>query len=304
MEILTSLLTILMIVIFGVLSRRFHIFQKQDVQVLSSFVYYFGLPALFFGKIASLNLYNLDPRLVLAVLLPTLLLLAVLLLSRIMGLLDKDHFVMLSLSVSFGSYAFFGVAFFETFQAGRWLELSILAASLLGVVGIVSTISLLEYATREDRGRAYLVKIMSNPLILSILLGLSFSLLEIRIPFFNQALNLIGQTASGVAIFVLGMYIWDHFSFSSLRQALGYSLFRMIFLPLTALITIQFLLPGQEGVDLFLLLEHGMPAAIALEVFAERYNYKKGEMAGIVTLTSLLNFPVLTGLYYLSQFLY
>lgn len=301
MEILTSLLTIFIIILAGILSRFSGIFQEEHAKTLSSFVYYFGLPALFFGKISHLDIHSLDPMMVSCILFPTLLILGGLLVSKGIGLLDKDNYVMLSLSISFGSYAFFGVAFFETFQDGRWLELSILSASLLGIIGIVSTVLLLEYAARREKGWGNLTKIFTNPLILSIFLGVIFSLAKIRILFFDNALSLIGHTASGLAIFVLGMYICDHFTWSVLKKSLGYSLFRMIVLPLTALLTIELFLPESRDINQFLLLEHGMPAAIALEVFAERYQFKVGETAGVVTLTSLLNFPVLTGLYYLSQ---
>ena len=113
----------------------------------------------------------------------------------------------------------------------------------------------------------------------------------------------MGQTASAIAIFVLGMFIYDRFSLKSVREALPYSLFRMLALPLIAWITLRFILPGGSEVDQFLLLENAMPAAIALVVFAERYDYKVTEIAGIVSLTSILSFLGLTGVYYLANLL-
>jgi hypothetical protein len=303
MEILTSLFTILVVILAGTASRLAGIFEEQHARTLSSFVYYFGLPALFFGKIAGLDIYALEGQVVAAILFPTLFVLGLLLVIRLIGLVNRDQFVMLGASVSFGSYAFFGVAFFETFRNGRWLEISILAASLLGVIGIVTTILLLEYATQQAQGLGYLTKIFTNPLILGVAFGLVFSLLRIQVPFLEHALNLIGQTASGLAIFVLGMFIYDHFSWANIRSAAGYSAFRILALPLAALLAVRLFLPGIQGLSQFLLLEHGMPAAIALEVFAERYQYKVGETAGVVTMTSLLNFPVLTALFYLSRLL-
>jgi len=300
MEILTSLFTILIVILTGIASRMTGIFKEQHAPILSSFVYYFGLPALFFGKITGLDIYALEGQVVAAILFPTLFVLGLLTVIHLIGLVNRDQFVMLGTSASFGSYAFFGVAFFETFRDGRWLEISVLAASLLGVIGIMITILLLEYATRQAEGLGYLIKIFTNPLILGVAFGLIFSLLRIRILFLENALNLIGQTASGLAIFVLGMFIFDHFSWANIRKAFGYSIFRVIALPLSALLAARLFLPGIQGLNQFLLLEHGMPAAIALEVFAERYRYRIGEIAGVVTLTSLLNFPVLFALYYLS----
>jgi predicted permease len=303
MEVLTSLFTIFVIVILGYFSRKFKVFQAEHAKTLSSFVYYFGLPTLFFVKISHLDLATLDPNLVLGTLLPTIILLLLLLLLKLIGVFNKDIYIMLSLSISFGSYAFFGVAFFETFLSGMWLEVSILAASLLGILGIITTILLLEYANQKSVSSSILGKIFTNPLIISILLGFIFSLAGIRFDFLSNAFSLVGQTSSAIAIFVLGMFIYDRFSPKSFRDALFYSLFRMIGLPLVAWLTIWFILPGSGEYNQFLLLENGMPAAIALVVFAERYDYKVTETAGIVSLTSIFSFVVLTGLFYISQML-
>lgn len=303
MEVLTSLLTILIIVLLGILSRKTGIFKAEHAKTLSSFVYYFGLPTLFFVKISHLNLYSLDIHLVLGTLLPTAILLVLLLGLKAIKLIEKDTYVLLSLSISFGSYAFFGVAFFETFQGGKWLEISILAASLLGVLGIITTLLLLEYANRQEQSRSIILKIFTNPLILSILLGAVSSLVGFHPQFLNNAFNLIGQTASAIAIFVLGMFIFDRFSLEIIKETLLYSVFRTVGLPLVTFLTILFFLPGSGEINQFLLLENSMPAAIALVVFAERYNYKITETAGIVSLTSMFSFFGLTVMFYLSQWI-
>ena len=301
MEVLTSLFTILIIVLLGVLSRKINLFKAEHAKTISSFVYYFGLPALFFTKISNLDLLSLDPEFVLGSLLPTLLLLALLLLLYKIKILNKDTFILLGLSISLGSYAFFGIAFFETFLDGKWLDFSILAASLLGVVGIIATLSLLEFANQVKQRGGFLKKIFTNPLILSITLGILCSLIGIKLDFLNNAFNLVGQTASALAIFVLGMFIYDRFSWDTLIKALPYSLFRMIAMPFVSWITIRLFLPASGDLTQFLLLENGMPAAIALVVFAERYNFKVTETAGIVSLTSILSFLGLTIIFYLSQ---
>jgi hypothetical protein len=143
-------------------------------------------------------------------------------------------------------------------------------------------------------------KIFTNPLILSILLGATCSLIGIKIDFLDNAFTLVGQTASALAIFVLGMFIVDRFTWQALLAALPYSLYRMIALPLITLVTIWLFLPISGEMAQFLMLENGMPAAIALVVFAERYNYKITETAGIVSLTSILSFVTLTAIYYIS----
>ena len=115
MEVLTSLFTILIIVLLGIFSRRYRIFKEEHAKTLSSFVYYFGLPTLFFVKISNLDLSSLEPQLVLGTLVPTALILLGLLILKIIKLIEKDTYVLLSLSISFGSYAFFGLTWAEQF---------------------------------------------------------------------------------------------------------------------------------------------------------------------------------------------
>jgi predicted permease len=304
MEVLTSLITILLIVVIGMLSRKTGIFKAEHAKTLSSFVYYFGLPALFFIKLSSLDLNSLDPNMVIGTLLPTVMLLLVLLILKGIKLIQKDTYILLSLSISFGSYAFFGVAFFETFQGGKWLEMAILAASLLGVLGIITTLSLLEYANQQKQSGSFFSKIFTNPLILSILIGIAASLAGVQVDFLSNALSLVGQTSSAIAIFVLGMFIYDRFTPALFKQAFLLSIFRMVGLPLAAFLTIRFILTGSSDMGNFLMLENSMPAAIALVVFAERYDYKVSETAGIVSLTSIFSFLGITGVYYLSQYLF
>ena len=304
MEVLKSLLTILILILLGSLSRKTKIFSKEHVKTLSSFVYYFALPSLFFVELMNLDLFSLDYYVILGVLLPILLVLLVLFLLKTLGWISKDQFILLSLAMSLGSYAFFGIAFFETLLDGKWLEMAILSASALGVMGIMITILLFEYANKKGKGLGFLRKIVTNPLVLSIVAGLLFSILGLRSQLLNDSLNLLGKTAGGIAIFSLGIFVYDNFSLDAVKKSFFYSLFRVFVLPLATFLGI-FLLPSwSRDLNQFLFLQSGIPSAIALVVFAERYDYKVAELAGMVIMTSFLSFFGLTALFYLSKIVF
>ena len=110
MDVLSSLFVIFVIVLLGILSRRYEIFKEENTKTLSSYVYYFGLPALFYNKISHLDLFSLDLQLVLGSTLPTILIMAGLLLLYLVRLLKKDAFILLGISICLASYAFLGVA--------------------------------------------------------------------------------------------------------------------------------------------------------------------------------------------------
>jgi len=293
MEIFFALGVLAVVVFLGVLARRFEIISKEHTRGMSSYIYYFALPALFFPRIARMDLSSLDPVIAWGSLLPIFTLLAILLLLRITRILSKELFILLGLSIVFGSNAFFGLTFFEALSGEAGLNFAVVSSSILGPVGILLTIYLFEYATNRGRGWCFCGKIIRNPLILSILAGAAFSLLQIRIEFLFEGIAMLGKTAGPIAIFALGTFIYDNFSFANLKKSIPFALFRSLALPAAAFLLLGFLFEIESDLRQFLILQSGVPTAISLAIFARKYNYKTAEISNIVVLTSLSSFLVL-----------
>ena len=300
MEILESLVVILIVALLGMLSRKTRIFSAEHVKTISSFVYYFALPSLFFVSLSNTDLSTIDYQAAVGTLLPIAILLIVLFVLKLLKVLSKDSFILLSLSISFGSYAFFGVALFETLYGGKWLPLTIVMSSVLGFTGIIYALMLFEYANKKERGLSFFLKIIKNPLIISLVLGVVCSLLGIRLEMLNNGLSLLGKTAGGLAIFSLGIFIYDNFSMEAIRKSSTYSLFRFLALPLATTLVVLFFIDVNLELQRYLMLQSGIPAAVSLAVFAERYEYKLAEVTGIVIITSILSFIGLPILFVIS----
>ncbi len=97
-----SLTTLAMIILAGWVSRK------------AGVLYHFGLPALFFIKLANLDLSGVDPWLLIGSLLPLIILFAIIWIMWLSRFLSKDGMALLGISVLFGSNAFFGIPFFES----------------------------------------------------------------------------------------------------------------------------------------------------------------------------------------------
>lgn len=300
-EILESLVVILIVALLGMLSRKTGIFSAKHIKTISSFVYYFALPSLFFVSLSNTDLSAIDYQAAVGSLLPIVILLIVLFVLKLLKILSKDNYILLSLSISFGSYAFFGVAFFETLYGGKWLPLSIVMSSILGLAGILFALLLFEYANKKERGLGFLLKIIKNPLVISLILGVACSLFGVRLEMLNNGLSLLGKTAGGLAIFSLGIFIYDNFSMEAIRKASQYSIFRFLALPLATILVVLFFIDVNLELQRYLILQSGIPAAISLAVFAERYEYKLAEVTGIVIITSILSFIGLPILFFLSE---
>ena len=296
-----SLLTLALMLGFGILGRRLSLFAKTDVKVFGTFTYYFGLPALFFSSLSSLDFSQVDLTIVSGVLAPQFVLMSSLIVLHLLKILSKGNFVILALSLMFGSYAFFGVPFFSSLY-GEWgTQMSVLTSAVLSIYGIVGSLMIFEYAVRTSGPFVAGLKIMKSPLFISVILGIAFSVLHLRLEPLDAFFVLLGRTAPGTAIFMLGMFIYDNFSVAIMKKVVFFGLFRMLGLPLLTL-TISILFWEGENVLLkqFLLLHSGIPSAISIAVMAERYNYRIPEITGIVVLTSFFSFPVLALLYFLK----
>lgn len=301
MEIFESLIVILIVALLGMLSRKTRIFSSGHIKTISSFVYYFALPSLFFVSLSNTDLLSIDYQVALGSLLPIAIVLFALYVLKLFKILSKDTFILLSLSICFGSYAFFGIAFFETLYGGIWLPVAIVMSSILGLTGIVYALIYFEYASKKEKGFKFLLKIIRNPLVISLILGVVCSLFGVRLEIINNGLSLLGKTAGGLAIFSLGIFIYDNFSMQAVRQASIYTIFRFLALPLATYLVLLFCIDVNLELQRYLMLQSGIPAAISLAVFAERYDYKLAEVTGIVIITSILSFIGLPILFIFSE---
>lgn len=297
---LKSLFILAFVMAAGWVSRRKGVFQQQETKALSSFVYNFGLPALFLVKIAQLDLPSLGGLLVFGSILPVLIIIGALTLLKAFHRIPKDTFILFGIAAAFGSNAFFGIPFFESLYGNWGGEKAVVTAALLGLLGIVITISLFEYAVHRGKGFGFIWRILKSPLVVSSIGGALLALIRFRNELIFDSLSLLGLTASGTAVFVLGMFIHDHFSVSVLKQALPLTLFRMLALPaVTVAVLLVFNRPAPQ-LNSFLFLQSGIPAAISTAILAQRYDYRIPQLTGLVVLSSILSFLALGLLYFSS----
>jgi len=196
---LRTILPIFLLIVTGFLARKGGILRAGDERVLSAYLYFFALPALFIVNMAETEFTSRTLRFILAGLIPGFLSVGLYLGLFFLLRLRIDTLYLLILSTVFGSHAFFGIPFvifaFPTPEGERLLELYGLGRA-----------SLWE-GSRRVAGR-----LVRNPLILSISVGAFLSLSGLRIPgVLSTFLHMLGRTTATVALFMRGL---------PLRQAL------------------------------------------------------------------------------------
>jgi len=289
--VLRTVIPILLLIGTGLLSRKLGILKSGDERILSAYVYYFALPALFFVNMTEMDFTGETLRFMLAGIIPILVVMTIYVSLRLIFRLSKDIFYLLVLSTIFGSLAFFGIPFITFAFPGTGEPLATLAAASISIVSVTASITTLElYRLQQSKiltGLKLVAKRLSkNPLILSIFSGILFSLIRIEIPTpISQPLHMLGRTTSTVAIFMLGVFLYGR-KYTNIGKALKLSLLRIVFLPLVAFLTMTlFDLSTLERSTLTLM--HCMPVAISMIILSERYNFHKETIASLILISSL-----------------
>jgi len=283
---------ILFLIITGFLSRKVGILKQGDERVLSAYVYFFALPALFFVDLSETSFVAETLAFIFAGIIPIFVVVALYVLLYAIFRFSKNTLYLLTLSTVFGSLAFFGIPFITfAFPSQQSEQLATLAAATIGIAAIAVSITTLEFyrlgESPKTEGLKQVAKGLSrNPLIISIVLGILVSVVGVQVPSPAAAfLHMLGGTTSAVAVFMLGAFLYGK-KYVNLKKAFGLSLLRIVFLPILALATLTlFNLPSMEHSVLVLM--HGMPVAVSLSVLSQRYNFYKETIASLTLISSV-----------------
>jgi len=286
-----TIVPIFLLIGAGFLSRRMGILKSGDERVLSAYVYYFALPALFFINMVEIEFTSEILIFMSAGIVPIFIVLAIYTVLYFAFEFPKNSLYLLILSTIFGSLAFFGIPFVTFAFPTEGERLATLSAASISIVSVTTSLSILEMyrlgkSTNWEGIKHVTRRLSKNPLIISIVSGILLSLTRIEIPApISTSLHMLGGTTSTVAIFMLGVFLYGR-KYTNISKAFKLSLLRIVFLPGIALLTTGLL--GLTGVESsVLVLMHGMPIAISMIILSERYDFYKETIASLILVSSL-----------------
>lgn len=290
--VIQTTIPIVLLIGMGFFSRRMGFLKSGDERVLSAYVYYFALPALFFVNMVETNFIEETLRFMFGGIIPVLVVLTIYTFLYLIFRFSKNTLYLLILSTVFGSLAFFGIPFITfAFPTRQGEHLATLSAASIAIVSVTISITVLELYRLEKSTiwqglKSVLKRLSKNPLIISIFSGILLSLIGIEIPPpISTSLHMLGSTTSTVAVFMLGVFLYGR-KYTNIVRAFELSLLRIIFLPIVALLTTTlFYLPDVERSILVLM--HGMPVAISMIILSERYDFHKETIASLILISSL-----------------
>lgn len=282
---------ILLLLGLGYLSRKIGLLKEGDERVLNAYVYYFALPALFMADLAETRFSREHVIFVFSGVIPIILILGIYSLLYLVLKLSRKTFYLLVVTTIFGSTAFFGIPFLMFALPVVAEKPAALAAASMSIVSVSISLAFLEtYSLKaSDLRRSITIifkRLSRNPLVISILVGLLISLLNINIPQpLSTVLHMLGNTTTTIAIFLLGVILYGR-RYIRLKEAFGLSLLRILVLPTISLFTSLLIgLPMLERTVLIIM--HSVPLAVSMVILSDRYDFHKEIVSTVVLLSSL-----------------
>lgn len=293
-----AVLPLFLIILGGVLFSRTKMASEQWVEILNRFALWIGFPALVITLLSHLDLsggqYN---RMILVnsiyFILCTLLAFPYSRLFRFSRLRRQTLFLILA----YGNVTYLGIPVLQTILGEEALP----AGALLSAVYVfwLLTLGLLLVETGgEERfhPRHLASKLLTNPLLVSVFIGLFLSITGLRLPeILGRSLSMLGQSVTPLVLFSLGIFM----GFQKIghlrewRHTLLFSLVIMLLLP-----GIFYLVTAKtgwiEGLNLQAsILEAAMPVGLTPYALSQQYRLDTSFTARVVLLSTSLSLLLL-----------
>ncbi len=307
---INATLPVVLCMAVGIVLRWKNAVSESTSKQLSAMCFKLFLPVLTFNNIRSIDFHSeFSPKLLTYAFVGLLGMFSVLLL--LFSFIEKDkEWLAACVHVGFRSnYILLGIPLAQNMFGQEGVQI---AAMLIPVAIIPFNFLTLFLFSLADTGntsvgallKSTLSKVVRNPLILSILFGIPFSLTGFAFPvFLEKTLQNIGGVASTFSLITLGTQIvLDRKQMGDVGKIVKMTLTRLVFVPVVLLSI--FVAAGFRGAELgALFVLFASPCANSCGIMARQYNIKPeftAQMVGITTLfsglTTFVGITLLKGL--------
>ncbi|MDO4286218.1 MAG: AEC family transporter [Eubacteriales bacterium] len=302
---LHATMPVFLVMVLGYILKQIGMFTEEFCSVANRYVFKVALPVLLFRDIAQTDLYaDFDLTFVLYCAgITTVMFLGIwFLTAKLMK--DQSMVGAFSQAAARGSAAVLGIAFVENIYGNAGLTPLMIVAAV-PLFNIYSVIILTFSANGGQHGTGAIkkacVNVLKNPIILGILAGLPFSLLQITIPTIPlKAINSVAATATPLALLVVGAGFEGGKALAKIKPTIVASVIKLVILPAAFLPLAVFLgFHGAEMVAILIML--GSPTTVTCYIMARNMD-NDGELStSIIVLTTLLSSVTLTGWIFLLR---
>lgn len=301
--VLTVILPICLLLLLGYFCAKSEFILPETIKGLSQFVFKISLPAFLLQALASQRLDKIwNPSYFIVYGGGSLLIFAAAFcLYRYYFNCRLTESGVLSMGASMSNTGFIGTAILTMLigqHAAIYLSLTLIIENLL-IVAL--TLMVAEAGLHQGRVKAQLLKqtlvnVVKNPVILSIVFGMTCVFLDIKIPTYAaHALEMLGKTASPIALFVIGGSLVG-MSLKALNvQSIILVGFKIVLMPLTIFILFGFLPEVSQEMRYAGTLLAALPMPIIFGILGQNYGLNDKALTALM-LSTILGFVVISGL--------
>jgi malate permease and related proteins len=261
MNILSTIIPIFIVILLGLGARKKGLFSPDFMNQANKVVYYIGIPALIFSAVSKSSLKtDMNVSVILITLLVILFLFGLAWgMARFLNIQrhSKGSFIQSTFHGNIG-YIALAVIYYYLGQAG-FVKAAIIASFVMILQNILA-VGILQFYSEKQRTnpdlKDTLKKTLVNPVILSALVGILFSLLNLELPaVLNRAIDILKGMALPMALLIIGASLSFEKTKSRFKYVIIASFIKLIISPCIGLVLYRFFgLP----------MEHYMPALIIL----------------------------------------
>lgn len=300
-EIFLRTLPFFAIIGLGYGAGRTRFFSAEATAYLTKFVFFFALSAMLFRFAANLQMDEIfDGQLVLGYLSGTLIVYCIATFVGVMRKLDVPTTAIEAQCAVIGNVGFLGLPMFVMLfgEASIGPMMLILATDL---IVFSSLIVILINGSRDGRLsfsilRTIGVGLLKNPMIVSIVLGLAWSMLELPIPDpMNDFLSILGGAATPGALFAIGASLAGK-SAERVEVAAWLTFCKLILHPLAVAIGVLVFFPVDAFSATIAVSAAAVPVAGNVYMLAQHYGVAPHRASAAILLStaiSILTFPVI-----------
>jgi predicted permease len=300
--------SIFIIIAIGFATVRRGLLGPKDTRALGVFVIDYALPALLFKALSQRplgELLNVD--LLLAYTFGSLLMLTFgIFVGYLIQRKGLQVATILAMGMTMSNSAFMG------FPIAQQMIGSAASASLAVYVSVENLIMLPLIFTLAELGRKtkshwFLImrgivhRLITNPLIISISMGVVFSAFDLHLPVpFNHAVDMLSGASAPVALFYIGCTLAG-LSLKGMASDISIIVFGKLILHPMAVYLMIFLLAFENPVlKQAAIINAGMPMFSIYPLLGQKYGHE-GFCAAAMVLTTMMSFFTITGLLWLFQ---
>jgi malonate transporter and related proteins len=292
---------VFVIVFLGYVLRILKMADDRFADTASRIIYTIALPALIFSSIAKTDFRTaFDMREILFAIAGSILIFSIAWITGYTTLhegADRGSFIQ---GCFRSNFAIVGFALIESIFGGTALsKAALVLAFIQPVYTILAVISLTVPLKKKDRNLTHtIVDVLRNPLMISVLAAIPFSLFSLRLPrFISGSLDNLSALTLPLALLAIGAGMNMDTLKGTIKPAITASILRTIIFPL--LITSIAVAMGFRGVELgIIFILFATPTAVASFAMAQAMGCN-GKLAGSIVIMSTMfsAFTITLGLY-------